>query len=462
MKEKVVIIGAGSAMFTIGLVADLLACGMDAELALVDIDPEALAVAESIAGKMVASHGAAVTVFASTDRKQALPGATAVICTVGVGGRRAWEQDVLVPRKHGIFQPVGDTVGPGGTSRALRMIPVMVAIARDVLELCPRALFVNYSNPMTAICTAIRRATGANVTGLCHGVGEVEKYLAAQLGVPRGQLDCAAVGLNHLTWFTKVESGGRDMSGRLAEIARDKLERQWVRGNLAENFLADRQWQRPPGEPEELNPLSWRLLLSFGAFPAAMDRHVTEFFGLQYLREGAYHGRTLGVESYSFERTIAAGDREFDLMREQACGGKALDESFFRHSEGEHEQVIEIIGNIRGNRGGLFSANLPNRGQLDNIPEDAVIESPATASAEGMRPIRPAQLTGAQAAVIRNRLEVVNLTVEAALEGSRAKFVQALVLDGAVESCASAEALADELLAAQRDFLPPPWAGGKA
>ncbi len=456
MKEKVVIIGAGSAMFTIGLVADLLSAGMDAELALVDIDPEALAVAENIAGKMVASHGAGVSVTASTDRTQALPGATAVICTVGVGGRRAWEQDVFVPRRHGIFQPVGDTAGPGGTSRALRMIPVMVAIARDVLELCPRALFVNYSNPMTAICTAVRRATGANVVGLCHGVSEVAKYLAAQLGVRHNELDWQAVGLNHLTWFTKVETGGRDMSGRLAEIARDKLECQWVRGNLAENFLDNRQWRRPPGEPEELNPLSWRLMLSFGAFPAAMDRHVTEFFGLQYLREGAYYGRTLGVDSYSFERTIAAGDREYEIMREQAHSGKALDEDFFRHSDGEHEQVIEILGNIRGNRGGVFSANLPNRGQVDNIAEDAVLESPATASAEGMRPIRPAQLSGAQAAVIRNRLEVVNLTVEAALEGSRAKFVQALVLDGAVQSCAGAEVLADELLEAQQEFLP--WA----
>jgi alpha-galactosidase len=459
MKEKVVIIGAGSAMFTIGLVADLLATGLDAELALVDIDPKALAVAENVVRKMVASRGSGVTISASTDRRQVLSGATAVICTVGVGGRRAWEQDVFIPRRHGIFQPVGDTVGPGGTSRALRMIPVMVAIAEDVLELCPRALFVNYSNPMTAICTAIRKATSANVTGLCHGVGEVEKYLANQLGVHHNKLDCQAVGLNHLTWFTKVESEGKDMSGRLEEIARDKLDRKWLEGNLAENFLDDWQWQRPPEEPEELNPLSWRLLLSFGAFPAAMDRHVTEFFGLQYLRDGSYYGRTLGVDSYSFERTIAAGDREYEIMSEQATGNKALDENFFRHSSGEHEQVIEILQNIRGNRGGVFSANLPNRGQLDNIPEDAVLESPATASAEGMRPIRPVQLTSAQAAVIRRRLEVVNATVEAALEGNRAKFVQALVLDGAVQSCASAEKLADELLAAQRDFLP--WYNGK-
>ncbi|MBW7996623.1 MAG: hypothetical protein FVQ81_08685 [Candidatus Glassbacteria bacterium] len=458
MKEKVVLIGAGSAMFTSGLVADLLRAEWEAELALVDIDPEALSVAEKVARKMVAASGAPVTISASAERRDLLPGATAVVCTVGVGGRRAWEQDVLIPRKYGIFQPVGDTVGPGGMSRALRMIPAMVAIAEDVLELCPDALFFNYSNPMTATCTAIRRATGASVTGLCHGVGEVAKYLSEQLGVQEDELDWQAVGLNHLTWFTRVAAGGKDMSDRLEQIAREKLECEWVDGNLAENFLDNWQWRRPDDEPEELNPVSWQLLLSFGAFPAAMDRHVTEFFGLQYLRQGSYHGRTLGVDSYSFERTIAAGDREYEIMREQAESAGELDESFFRHSSGEHEQVMEIIGSIRGNRGRVYSANLPNRGQVENLPTGAVIESPAVASAEGLRPIRPSQLSSAQAAVIRNRLEAVEMIVEAALEGSRAKFVQALMLDGAVAGAGAAEKLADELLAAQPDFLP--WYGG--
>jgi alpha-galactosidase len=310
---------------------------------------------------------------------------------------------------------------------------------------------------MTAACTAIRKATGANVVGLCHGVLEVAKYLAGQLGVEESELSWQAVGLNHLTWFTQVESGGKDMSDRLIAIAREKLAWEWVPGNLAENFLDNWQWQRQPDEPEEVNPVSWQLLLSFGAFPAAMDRHVSEFFGLQYLREGSYYGRTLGVDSYSFERTIAAGDREYEIMSEQAAGDSPLDESYFRHSSGEHEQVMEIIESIRGNRGRVYSANLPNRGQVENLPQGAVLESPAVASAEGLRPIRPAQLSPAQAAVIRNRLEAVDLVVEAALEGSRGKFVQALVLDGAVEGAAAAEKLADELLAAQAEHLP--WYG---
>ena len=144
MREKIVLIGAGSASFTQGLVADLLQRDMEADVALVDVDPTALEVAERLTRKMITARRPGIGLTASVDRRDVLPGATAVICTVGVGGRRAWEQDVLIPRKHGIFQPVGDTVGPGGTSRAMRMITAMVGVAEDVLDLAPDALFFNY------------------------------------------------------------------------------------------------------------------------------------------------------------------------------------------------------------------------------------------------------------------------------------------------------------------------------
>ncbi|NQT88331.1 hypothetical protein HQ560_16310, partial [bacterium] len=170
MSVRVVLIGAGSVSFTRGLVADLARTGWEVDLRLVDIDPEALRVAEGLARKTAQATGARMTVAGSTERRDLLPGADAVICTIAVGGRRAWEQDVLVPRRYGFYQPVGDTTMPGGLSRALRMIPAMVDIARDALELCPGARFFNYSNPMTAVCRAVRKATGAHVIGLCHGV----------------------------------------------------------------------------------------------------------------------------------------------------------------------------------------------------------------------------------------------------------------------------------------------------
>src|SRR5919199_2056758 len=225
MRERVVLIGAGSAMLTRGLVADLLRSGAEVDLALVDVDPVALDIVTKLASKMIAARRAPITLSASVDRREALPGATVVICTIGVGGRRAWEQDVFIPRKYGIFMPVGDTVGPGGSSRALRMIPAMVAIAQDVADLAPKALFVNYGNPMAPVCRAIHRATGAKVIGLCHGVFHVGDYLARVLSVNPDALQYTAVGINHLTWFLSVRASGVDAMPRLHTIAAERLRR---------------------------------------------------------------------------------------------------------------------------------------------------------------------------------------------------------------------------------------------
>jgi len=223
MNEKVVLIGAGSAMFTRGLVADVLRKGWEGELALVDIDPEALEAAEKMTRKMLDATGSSLKLSASTDRRDVLPDATVVISTIGVGGRDAWVQDVLIPRKYGIYQPVGDSVMPGGTSRALRMIPAMVDIARDVIELAPNALFFNYANPMSAICRGVRKASGAEMIGLCHGVIDMARVIAARLGTTHDQLLYTAVGINHFTWFTEVMLDGKDAMPRLRELAAEKL-----------------------------------------------------------------------------------------------------------------------------------------------------------------------------------------------------------------------------------------------
>jgi alpha-galactosidase len=440
MMEKIVLIGAGSAEFTRGLVADIIRIGEPTDLALVDPDPADLALVDTdaaaldtaarLAAKMIAARQAPVTLSAATDRRDVLRGATAVICTVGVGGRRAWEQDVFIPRKHGIFVPVGDTVGPGGSSRALRMIPAMVAIAEDVLALAPDALFFNYSNPMAPVCRAIRKATGAQVIGLCHGVFHVADYLARALGVPKDDLRYTAIGINHLTWFTEVRANGQDMLPALHAIAATTIG------------------------PDD-SPFSWQLLRLFNAFPAVLDRHVTEFFP-QFFRSGSYYGRTLGVDAFSFEGTIAGGDRKYAEMQADAHSPQPLGADYFERLGGEHEQVLDIIAAIRNERGQIFSANLPNTGQAPNLPCDAIIESPAFADGAGLRPIAQPPLPAALAGTLATRYQWAETIVEAALEGSRAKFIQALILDGYVESLDQASALADDMLAAQAAYLP--WA----
>jgi alpha-galactosidase len=451
MREKVVLIGAGSAMFTRGLLRDLMDRRWDAEVALVDIDSNALTFAAGLARKMVEAKRAPLRLSSSTDRRDVLADATVVIATIGVGKRRAWEQDVFVPRKHGIYQPVGDTVMPGGSSRALRMIPPMVQIAEDVLELAPRALFFNYGNPMAAVCRAVRKATGANMIGLCHGVGQVHAYLARALEAPVEAVKYTAAGINHLTWFTEVRLGGQDAMPRLGEIAAKRLA-----GGVALK-KGDPRLSSSPWDESGLTvdyPFAWQMLQCFGAFPAAMDRHVTEFFPQLFRGQHSYYGRTLGVDAFPFEAVVELGDQVYAEMEEHAMAPGPLPADYFDRISGEHEQVVEIIESIRQDVGRVYSTNLPNRGQVPNLPPEAIVESPAVADAGGLRPVMLPKFDAALAGTLATRYQWVETIVDAALQGSRQKFVQALLLDGAMNSLGDAERMADDLLKAQAEYLP--------
>ena len=453
MNEKVVLIGAGSAMFTRGLVADVLRKGWQGEIALVDIDPVALEVAEKMTRKMLEAAGSSLKLSASLDRRDVLADATVVMTTIGVGGRDAWVQDVMIPRKYGIYHPVGDSVMPGGTSRALRMIPAMVDIAKDVAALAPNALFFNYANPMTAICRGVRKATGIEMIGLCHGVFDMANGIAGRLITTRDQLQYTAVGFNHFTWFTEVMVDGKDTMPRLQELAAEKLG-QGIDSDALGLYFAE---AGDTEEKQELSlgwPLLWELTKLFGAWPAPGDRHLVEFFPQMFSGEKGYYGKTLGVDCYSFERCIEGGQSKFDEMKAHALSADPLPAEFLEQASGEHEQACDIVESIRTDAGREYNANLPNLGQIPNLPKDVIVECPAIAGASGMQPRQTEPLPAGIAGTLATRFQWAEVTVEAALEGSRDKFVQALLLDGAVTSIETAYKLADELLAAQKEYLP--------
>lgn len=458
---KIVLIGAGSAVFTRGLVADLiLSPDMGPwELGLVDTDPDALEVARDLCRRMIQSRDADITLQADTDRREILPDADVVVTTIGVGGRRSWETDVFVSRKNGIFQPVGDTVMPGGISRAMRMIPALVDIARDVGALCPQAQFFNYSNPMTANCWAILEATGVAVTGLCHGTLNVERQLASFIGAPSNQVSSLYAGINHLTFIHDLRWNGRDawpiVRARLAEergepVDADALGQQFPEmGAPSESFKASD------------NPFSWSLFESYGAYPAVNDRHVTEFFPERF-PGGHYFGKTLGVDVFSLEATTTRGDQVFEKMRAQAKGDQPLDESIFNRTPGEHEQLVSILEAIMGDTRRVFAVNLRNNGAVPNLPADAVLELPAVATSSGLRPIQILDFPDPLAAILTRKLTATRVTVDAAMSGNRHLLSEALLLDGAVTNLDTAQTLGEELIEAQKDHLPnfyPPQVG---
>jgi alpha-galactosidase len=333
----------------------------------------------------------------------------------------------------------------------MRMIPALVDIARDVQALCPNALFINYSNPMTANCWAIRRATGLPVVGLCHGVFHVERQLAQFIGAPPQEVTSLFTGLNHMTFLYDLRWQGRDAW----PIVRARLAQE--RGQPYDSSLLGHRFAEMGAEDEDFkaadNPFSWSFFETYGAYPAVNDRHVTEFFPERF-PGGKYYGKTLGVDAFSFERTIAWGDKIYEDMRDQAIGEKPLNEWLFERAEGEHEQLLDILRSMERDERRIFSVNLPNQGAVPNLPAEAILELPAAATATGLRPLQLLDFPGPLAAIVTRKWVAAALTVEAALAGDRNLLVEALLADGAVTDPDMARKMSQELLEAHRQHLP--------
>ena len=451
-RRKLVLIGAGSTVFTQRLVSDLVLSGEadQWELALVDIDPVTLDAVDRLVQKLLSHKQVGLPVVSTTDRRTVLPGADFVVTTIAVGGRRGWELDVQIPRRHNIFQPVGDSVMPGGISRAMRMIPQMVAIAEDIAELCPEAYFLNYSNPMTAICRAVRLKTGVPVIGLCHGVHYVEGVLARFLGEEEGSISSFGFGLNHLTFLTKILCHGTDAGPML----RAKLDEQ--RSTLAQE-LSDKKvfpntvTGRAPRFSDE--PFAWSIFERYGVFPVAIDRHITEFYPERF-PQGRYYGHVLGRDAFPIDDRIALGDTWFEEMLAVARSPDPLPASYFENVPGESEQLIEMMQSLLHDRRQVYSVNMPNRGAVPGLPDEAILEMPAVAGGAGFMPLQSTALAPALTAKLLAKIAAVEVTVEAALTGSFDLFVEALLTDGSVSDPDAAAALARDLIDAHRVYLP--------
>ena len=223
---KVAMIGAGSIGFTRRLMMDVLAVPelRDTEFRFMDISEENLEMTANLCRKMIQDNDLPSRVIATTDQKEALRGADYVLSTVRVGGLEAFAHDIEIPLKYGVDQCVGDTLGPGGVFYALRTIPVLLEIARDMREVCPHALLLNYSNPMAMNTWALRRAGGVRVVGLCHGVQGGAYQIATALGIPLDEMEYICAGINHQTWFIKVMHEGRDLTGKVPEAFKSNQE----------------------------------------------------------------------------------------------------------------------------------------------------------------------------------------------------------------------------------------------
>jgi alpha-galactosidase/6-phospho-beta-glucosidase family protein len=442
-KNSIVLIGAGSTVFTPGLMTDLASTRtFDGwTVHLVDLNGEAADTMAQVGRRIAAQRGAELTFVPHTDRREALPGARFVTTTIAVGAAEGWRHDVDVPARYGIAQTVGDSVGPGGVLRALRHVPEVVAIAEDVADLAPDAQLVNYSNPLTANVRGITSQTPVAAVGLCHGTMHTLGKLAADLGVPGDEVHAVFAGLNHLCWLLDLRRGAEDLYPRLAAQVAQRA--------------GDRDAPATSEEGVHL-AVSADLYRTFGRYPAPGDRHVAEFFGW-YLKGkdgGPADDSDLpwGLQGGRDDTMRYIGEKTdlWDRLRAQADGSAPLPEG----DNQEAERLVAIAEAIVTGRDHVeLAVNLPNEGKIANLPPEAVVEVPAVVGGAGILGLSVGRLPDAIAAVLTARAQQQEITVQAALTGDRALAVQALALDPLVPSPTVAEAILDDAIAAHGAVL---------
>jgi alpha-galactosidase/6-phospho-beta-glucosidase family protein len=396
---KIVIIGAGSTVFTPGLIADLTGSTLfaDATVALVDINPRSAETMARYTERVARERGVGLRVEYATDRREVLAGADFVTVTIAVGGACAWERDVRIPEAHGVYQTVGDSVGPGGVFRALRHVAELVAIARDMEELCPDAWLFNYTNPLTA------------------------------------------AGINHLAWVLDLRHDGQDVYPQFREL---------VRGWLAS--------APPPSDDpyEGFQEVSARLMELYGFYPSPGDRHVGEFFPF-FLRQtgnGLGYGLQSGLDMTN--DILASRDERWDRIADQAEGRAELDRALFDEAR-EGERVVSIMQAIVTDRPLLeLAVNVRNDGLIPNLPAEAVVEVPGMADGRGVHGIAVGALPEGIAGILAARARQQELTIDAALSGDRSLALQALLADPLVPSVEAAERMLDQALEAHAPYLP--------
>jgi len=433
---KVAFIGAGSLGFTRRLMMDILAVPefRDTEFRFMDIDADRLHKVGAICRSMIHRDRLPARVVTTTNRRRALEGCDYVFCVVRVGGLEAFAKDIEIPLKYGVDQCVGDTLCVGGVFYALRSIPVLLDICADMRAVCPQALLINHTNPMAMNSWAVLRHGGVRYVGLCHGVEGGAHRIARALKIPPAELEFVCAGINHQTWYIKVMHKGRDMRPRLLEA-----------------FLAD-----PKLREEE--PVRIEMLRRFGYFSTESNGHLSEYLPWFRKRKRELQ-RWIGPRSWingetgGYLRVCREGADYFEKNWQQFLKG-TLPTIALGTRSGEHgSYIIEAIETGRPYRGYF---NVWNDGIITNLPP-CVVEVPGYVDRHGIQPLHVGALPPQCAAVLKNSINVQELTVEAALTGNRDLVKQAVALDplcGAVLNLEEIWAMCDEMFEALAPWLP--------
>lgn len=446
---KVAIIGAGGVVFPLRLMGDLLSFPalQGAKYALMDISLQRAERTAAAARELALHYGFPARIDATDDQRSALDGADYVIVTFQVGGIEAYRHDVEIPRRYGLDQPVGDTLGPGGVFRFLRSSAAYASIAHDMLELCPAATLINYANPMAMNCWFLSEH-GIRTVGLCHSVQGTSRMLARHLGIPIEDITFRVGGINHQAWFTEFRRGDEDLYPRLRTVMANRHLAGTIAGNLAvdvgEHSEADRGDSDYEGGSEIVRT---SIMAAFGYFHTESSHHASEYvpwFRKDQARVAGFVPTRWDYYEISSARIAEDSDREL-LGRLKADLAPSLEYGAMIVNAMETGDPVVIHGNV------------PNDGLIDNLPEGCCVEVACLVNRNGVQPTHFGALPPQLAAINQLDINVQQLAVEAALSGDRAHIHHAIALDpltSALLTLDQIREMTEEMLAAEAQWLP--------
>jgi len=420
-QTKIVFLGATSMSFGLSMLRDIFSNDElhGSTLTLVGRNPATLSKTAELAKRMNDKSNAGLIVEQTTDRRVAFDGANFVVNATAIERNRLWKLDFEVPRKYGIRHTLGENGGPGGLFFTLRTLPLVFDFVRDMQELCPKALFINFSNPENRIVLALGKYSPIRALGLCHGIFMGQGDVARIMGLPFEQVDVWGAGINHFQCLVEIRD--RATGEDLYPLLRAK----------------EKDYQ------PSFAPLTRRLFRAFGYWMTCSDEHFGEY--LAYGWEG-------GEKGYDF-----AGDErgraEFSHALDRVVAGAPLPPDWLTPS-GERGAAA-IGGIIHNKKRVLESGILFNRGAIANLPPDAAVEVPVMADAAGIHPISLGPLPDPIAKLLATQVNVQQLAVDAAVHASKEIALQALLIDPVINSAAAAVKLLDELWEVNRPYIRP-------
>lgn len=423
---KITFIGAGSVVFAKRLIMDILSYPelADCEIALMDINKERLELIYALTKKIIEKMNSNAKVSATLDRREALDSADYVLNMIQVGGLEMFELDCEIPRRYGIDQTVGDTIGPGGVFRGLRTIPVLLDIAKDMEELCPNALFINYSNPMAINCWAMNKVTKIKNVGLCHSVQGTAYQLATYIGVNPSKVSYWVAGINHMSWFLEFTLDGEDLYPKLWKAMEDP-----------EIYIKD--------------AVRFEIMKYFDYFVTESTHHMSEY--VPYFRKNPERIKELIPKRWDYLEICKNGwQPHYERIKREISGEEPL------IIERSHEYAASIIYAMETNSPVRINGNVNNDNLITNLPKDCCVEVPCLVDGTGIHPCFVGDLPPQCAALNRTNINLQELAVIAALEKDPRKAFQAIMMDPLTSSILEPreiKKMVDEMFQAEKDWI---------